>query len=1083
MASEEEVSFRKVGGHSHDGEDSTKIDFSKYTREEIDAVKSNLGIASPDTSFLSPPNFPNGYTVGTGTQVTSVTSNTIPAPTTPVGGAAGHVKIDQYTDVQINTVTIGATISWVAPTGLNSDQVIGYEVELVKDGVGTIRVETTAAQSILFTGLEPTTGYSVRVRAMDRLGRFSAYLPSAGYTSFTSTVDQTVPAQVTGVQFFAGLRTVTVTWTDNTDDDVEGGRGTYHIQLASDSGFSNILKDKINSGTVTSFTDLSTNTTYYVRVKAVDSSGNESTSWSSTASGTTGYLVNSDIQAGTINADRLVANSITAGQIQAATITGTQIQSNSIQADKLATGTLDASTITIGSTGILRAGQTGSPFNYLLLDANGLRFYKNGSSAFTGGTNTVNLAISTGNAFFSGSISASDITGSTIEVGTDTNMLSRINATFGNLVATTSDISWVADANIGGLSIEVTLDRPLFHGVSELAIYSAAAGNMSVRTPTGTSGIAVSPNTQYTAMVHYRDAGTVRQVRTDIKWYTAAGALISTSTGTAVTQTSSQYTMARVVATSPGTAAYAAIFANVLSTALLEVHLLDGAGFYPGDVSTWTITDSTAKLDSAGIYIGGETPSTSVLIAGTDGILKLTEPGFDFRQEFHPGITLWYPSQAAGSAYPGYIKFGHTGTGAGISHILELKSSSHDNGIPSSITLSSRSDDSTLIDTIELNTSIIDIGTADIYGTFGVEITTPSTLNTSDGSNFDIAKFSTKVSSNNDVVSLRVKAYRRGTGTTGTTGAILLERWVNSTPTSIISFENAGVSMGTTYMGDNQLYFRSIGTTSSGIVYGADGSIAGPHLYGSGGVSIGRNGIVNARFYDEGLYLLEGWFRTTGDRGLYNNNMGNGVYFPDGDTVKTYGSAKFIATFDDSQDSWDDAALRAETTGNFNVGVSWHAPGARAHRLTVGTDGIMYGRNSSGGIITVDIIATNVSLTEKKENIRYIDKNENILEKIKLAKPARYKYKKDLESLSKFKKEKSEGKWDDAADPDTPEPDRLGFMVEELVEIFPEACVENEQGELHGIAYQWLTVPLFAAVQRLVEKIESLEERISRLEE
>lgn len=54
-----------------------------------------------------------------------------------------------------------------------------------------------------------------------------------------------------------------------------------------------------------------------------------------------------NFQPGTINADRLVANSITAGQIQAGSITTTQIQNGTITGDAGGAGTGDLATTTI----------------------------------------------------------------------------------------------------------------------------------------------------------------------------------------------------------------------------------------------------------------------------------------------------------------------------------------------------------------------------------------------------------------------------------------------------------------------------------------------------------------------------------------------------------------------------------------------------------------------------------------------------------------------------------------------------------------------------------------------------------------
>lgn len=89
----------------------------------------------------------------------------------------------------------------------------------------------------------------------------------------------------------------------------------------------------------------------------------------------------------------------------------------SLVADKIAAGTITASvelTAAIITGGLIRAGQTSSPFNYWEGDDDGLRARINGSAAYTGGTPTFEFDIATGNTFFTGEIEGSIITGGTI---------------------------------------------------------------------------------------------------------------------------------------------------------------------------------------------------------------------------------------------------------------------------------------------------------------------------------------------------------------------------------------------------------------------------------------------------------------------------------------------------------------------------------------------------------------------------------------------------------------------------------------------------------------------------------------------
>jgi hypothetical protein len=86
----------------------------------------------------------------------------------------------------------------------------------------------------------------------------------------------------------------------------------------------------------------------------------------------------------------------------------------------------------------------------------------------------------------------------------------------------------------------------------------------------------VTPGQQVSASSWWRAASTTRNVHTDVTWYTAGLANISTSNGTAVSDSASADTFTSVTATAPGTAAWAVAHVQVDSTgAGGEVHYVD----------------------------------------------------------------------------------------------------------------------------------------------------------------------------------------------------------------------------------------------------------------------------------------------------------------------------------------------------------------------------------------------------------------------------------------------------------------------------------------------------------------------------
>src|SRR5581483_1021964 len=143
------------------------------------------------------------------------------------------------------------------------------------------------------------------------------------------------------------------------------------------------------------------------------------------------------------------------------------------------------------------------------------------------------------------------------------NVQGRDNELTANQADIETDTSgWAAGAN-------TTISRittQFAHGVASLQLASTAGGGTSATTPTGTNGIPVLPNQQYTAMAVARriSATTGRSVRIDIVWYTVAGAVISTSSSATATPTNTGWTtQVSVTANAPANAAFAAVVLNV----------------------------------------------------------------------------------------------------------------------------------------------------------------------------------------------------------------------------------------------------------------------------------------------------------------------------------------------------------------------------------------------------------------------------------------------------------------------------------------------------------------------------------------
>lgn len=275
-------------------------------------AKSSLGV---DTT---PPAVPTGVTV------TSAVDSSDPS------GGRAYIDVSWTgvadTDLQNYSVRYSTGTTW--------------EYINVPEGTTTARIN----------GLSPNTAYNVAVAAVDFQGNSSAYT-NAGTYPITTAKDTSAPAAPTGVTMGAGVTTVTVYWNENAENDVKGGVGYYEIQLDTANTFNTgNLITKQTSGTITSFSSLTSNTTYYTRVRAIDASGNVG-SYSSAVSGVPRYIANADIQAGTINGDRITAATINGDRVIANSLDANTIKANTTFSQNLTVG----STFTMGTSGIMQS--------------------------------------------------------------------------------------------------------------------------------------------------------------------------------------------------------------------------------------------------------------------------------------------------------------------------------------------------------------------------------------------------------------------------------------------------------------------------------------------------------------------------------------------------------------------------------------------------------------------------------------------------------------------------------------------------------------------------------------------------------
>jgi hypothetical protein len=166
----------------------------------------------------------------------------------------------------------------------------------------------------------------------------------------------------------------------------------------------------------------------------------------------------------------------------------------------------------------------------------------------------------------------------TVTIFGRTNALSPNQASF-----ETDTTGWAAVANC---SISRSTSQ-YSNGVASLAVLSGSAGDMTAATTVATK-FAVTANNKFSATAEFRAGATGRSCSVGILWLNAAGSAISTTYGTAETDSSSAWNECNVSGTAPATATHAQVIVKVISAGSSETHYIDKIAFHAGDTPVWT---------------------------------------------------------------------------------------------------------------------------------------------------------------------------------------------------------------------------------------------------------------------------------------------------------------------------------------------------------------------------------------------------------------------------------------------------------------------------------------------------------------
>lgn len=179
----------------------------------------------------------------------------------------------------------------------------------------------------------------------------------------------------------------------------------------------------------------------------------------------------------------------------------------------------------------------------------------------------------------------------------------------GNLIPAAAAQSF-EDGTLGGWTTNVaTLTNSaaqFYAGTKALLATVTSTATLNVISPTGTSASPVVAGKTYTGSLWVRPSA-ARQLRADIVWYTAAGAVISTAPGTAVAGGVATWQRVSVSGVAPATAAFAAVQYTSTDSTNADTVYLDGVRIEEGTGAAayrWTgAENASASTRTAGFLV------------------------------------------------------------------------------------------------------------------------------------------------------------------------------------------------------------------------------------------------------------------------------------------------------------------------------------------------------------------------------------------------------------------------------------------------------------------------------------------------
>jgi len=185
-------------------------------------------------------------------------------------GADELPSVGEPTSLSSSSVTAtSATLSWTAPAGTITTHTLQYSTSADFSSAVDVSGLTSAGHDL--SGLSAETTYYWRVKAIfvDGFGTYeSEYSQSANFTTLTSLTAPSAPTNLAVTS--RDTESISLSW-----DVPTGTIAGYKVYYSTDENFSDNLYMDVTANTA-EFTDLTSNTLYYFKVKATNSTGDSS---------------------------------------------------------------------------------------------------------------------------------------------------------------------------------------------------------------------------------------------------------------------------------------------------------------------------------------------------------------------------------------------------------------------------------------------------------------------------------------------------------------------------------------------------------------------------------------------------------------------------------------------------------------------------------------------------------------------------------------------------------------------------------------------------------------------------------------